>query len=66
MKSFGAMVVTGGQWYRREAVRDPTGYRPTMLPADPTDIDLDIEEFVVDALERLPQPFATSSAASPS
>ena len=29
-----------------------------MLPADPSDIDLEIEEFVVDALERLPQPFA--------
>ena len=30
-----------------------------MLPADPSDIDLEIEEFVVDALERLPQPFAS-------
>lgn len=29
-----------------------------MLPADPSDIDLEIEEFVIDALERLPQPFA--------
>src|SRR6185369_12857279 len=58
VKSLGAMVVTGRPWYRREAVGDPTGYRPTMLPADPSDIDLEIEEFVVDALERLPQPFA--------
>ena len=59
MKSFGAMVVTGGPWYRREAVGEATGYRPTMLPADPSEIDLEIEEFVVDALERLPQPFAS-------
>ncbi len=29
-----------------------------MLPADPSDIDLEIEEYVVDALERLPEPFA--------
>ena len=29
-----------------------------MLPTDPAQIDLDIEEFVVDALERLPEPFA--------
>ena len=28
-----------------------------MLPSDPADIDLDIEEMVVDALERLPEPF---------
>jgi predicted Zn-dependent protease with MMP-like domain len=28
-----------------------------MLPSDPPDIDLDIEEMVVDALERLPEPF---------
>jgi predicted Zn-dependent protease with MMP-like domain len=28
-----------------------------MLPSDPVDIDLDIEEMVVDALERLPEPF---------
>jgi predicted Zn-dependent protease with MMP-like domain len=31
------------------------GYRPEMLPADPTNID--IEEMVVDALERLPATF---------
>jgi predicted Zn-dependent protease with MMP-like domain len=53
------MVVTGRPWYRREAVGEATGYRPTMLPADPSEIDLEIEEFVVDALERLPQPFAS-------
>jgi predicted Zn-dependent protease with MMP-like domain len=29
-----------------------------MLPTDPADVDLDIEEFVVDALARLPEPFA--------
>jgi predicted Zn-dependent protease with MMP-like domain len=28
-----------------------------MLPSDPTDIDLDIEEMVIDALGRLPEPF---------
>src|SRR5512146_3074993 len=35
----------------------PTGYRRGMIPSDPADIDLDIEEMVIDALERLPQPF---------
>jgi predicted Zn-dependent protease with MMP-like domain len=29
-----------------------------MLPTDPAAIDDDIEEFVIDALERLPEPFA--------
>jgi predicted Zn-dependent protease with MMP-like domain len=34
------------------------GYRPRMPPIDPTNVDLDIESYVVDALERLPEPFA--------
>ena len=29
-----------------------------MLPTDPAAIDVDIEDFVIDALERLPEPFA--------
>jgi predicted Zn-dependent protease with MMP-like domain len=29
-----------------------------MLPIDPVTIDMDIEDFVIDALERLPEPFA--------
>lgn len=33
----------------------PTGYGPLMLPARPTDIDL--EAMVIDAIERLPAPF---------
>lgn len=37
-------------------VRPPTGYRLRMLPEDPTSGE--IEDFVVDALERLPEPFA--------
>ena len=33
----------------------PTGYRQPMLPARPTDVDL--ESFVIDALDNLPAPF---------
>ena len=29
-----------------------------MLPTDPSEIDLEIEDFVIDALERLPESFA--------
>ena len=33
------------------------GYRPHVTAIDPTTVDLDIEGFVFDALERLPEPF---------
>jgi predicted Zn-dependent protease with MMP-like domain len=39
----------------RDAGFRPTGYRHPMLPERPTDLDL--EAFVIDALDNLPAPF---------
>jgi predicted Zn-dependent protease with MMP-like domain len=46
---------TAGHGERNRQIGRPTGYRHRVLPWSPTDDD--IEDMVVDALERLPAPF---------
>ena len=62
--SAGVGMVAGLLMTQDADVLSAAGYRPRVTSMIPRSVSVDIEAFVVDALERLPEPFDVGSGAS--